>query len=183
MRIHILVFGLTLVAAHVSADPKKAATHRSGGSSSASQKSLWFGPQASFANESDLGVGARALWKVPDHDRLGLITSFDYFFPSGSQGAVTTGAKHWEVNGNVAYHFGRRWRPYVGPGLNMARRSADLSFLGQPPVSTSDTAVGVNVLGGVRRIGNRQRDRQYFAEARYEVKGGEQFLVSAGVLF
>ena len=39
----------------------------------------------------------------------------------------------------------------------------------------------MNVLGGVRRVEGRKR--QYFAEARYELGGGEQFLVTAGVLF
>jgi hypothetical protein len=33
----------------------------------------------------------------------------------------------------------------------------------------------------VRRVDGRKR--QYFAETRYEIGGGEQFLVTAGVLF
>ena len=140
-----------------------------------SDKSLWYGPHASFADDSDLGLGARAPWSFTNRRPVALITSFDYFFPSTPTGLD---AKHWEVNGNMAYHFGRRWRPYVGPGLNLARRTA--TFTGTD-LAGSDTSVGMNVLGGVRRVEGRKR--QYFAEARYELGGGEQFLVTAGVLF
>jgi hypothetical protein len=82
------------------------------------------------------------------------------------------------VNGNMAYQFGRRWKPYVGPGLNLARRTA--AFSGTE-LAGSDTALGLNMLGGVRRVDGRKR--QYFGEARYEIGGGEQFLVTVGVLF
>ncbi len=184
MRLGVLMMALALLAAELAADPRTAKARGSAGGSSSVEKSVWFGPGFSYANDANLGLGARALWSVADHSRLGLITSFDYFFPPGSEtGVVAVSAKHWEVNGNLAYHFGRRWKPYVGPGLNVARRSAQLSYLGQPSGSTSDTALGLNLLGGVRRTGSSRGGRQYFAEARYEVKGGEQFLVSAGVLF
>ena len=183
MRVHVLVtvLGLALLARDVSAQPRRSASRGSTAGQSASQKAVWFGAHASYANESDLGLGARALWSVSGLRRLGVITSLDYFFPSGSEGVVTVNAKHWEVNGNLAYHFGRRWRPYAGPGLNVARRSAELAFLGQPSGSATETALGLNLLGGVRRVNGSKR--QYFAEARYEVGGGEQFVVAAGVLF
>jgi len=176
-----LTLGLALLAVQAAAAPRPPAAHTPDPSARA-EKALWWGAQASYADESDLGLGGRALWSLSPRGRLGLITSFDYFFPSGSEGVVAVDAKHWEVNGNLAYHFGRRWRPYLGPGLNVARRSADLAFLGQQAVSATETAVGLNLLGGVRRVGSGN-GRQYFAEARYEVKGGEQLLVSAGLLF
>jgi len=181
MRVLVLALALAVMATDAVAQTRKAVTTVPSTSGRSSQKSLWLGAHASLANESDLGLGARAVWTVPSQRRLGVITSLDYFFPSGSDGVVAVDSRHWEVNGNLAYHFGRRWRPYVGPGLNLARRSSDLAFLGQPAGSASETALGLNLLGGLRRVDGRKH--QYFAEARYEVKGGEQFLVAAGVLF
>jgi hypothetical protein len=182
MRVDVVltVLGLALMAGEVSAEPRGGARGSTAGAF-ASQKSIRFGAHASYANESDLGVGARALWSVSGLRRLAVVTSFDYFFPSGSEGVVSVDARHWEVNGNFAYHFGSRWRPYAGPGLNLARRSAELAFLGAPSGSARETALGVNLVGGVRRVNGTKR--QYFAEARYEVGGGEQFLLAAGVLF
>ena len=183
MRRHVVVaaIALGLLAANASAQTRHATNRGSSVGVPGSPKSVWFGAHANYANESDLGLGARALWSVSGWRRVGVITSFDYFFPSGSDGVVALNANHWEANGNLAYHFGRRWRPYLGPGLNFARRSAELSYLGQSSGATADNALGLNLLGGVRRVDGRKR--QYFAEARYEVKGGEQFLVAAGVLF
>ena len=184
MRLPLLFAGLALVAAPLSAQTPKPkpksttvapAARTTVQASLSTDKSLWYGPQASFADESDLGLGARAHWNLNTSRPLAVITSFDYFFPSAPAGVD---AKHWEVNGNMAYQFGRRWKPYVGPGLNLARRTADVPVA---DVSASETSLGVNMLGGVRRVDGRKR--QYFAEARYEVGGGEQFLVTAGVLF
>jgi hypothetical protein len=178
MRLPLLVAASVLAAGSLAAEQARTTkptvrTTTTRGSSS--DKALWYGPHASFADESDLGLGARAHWSFTNRRPVALITSFDYFFPSTPTGLD---AKHWEVNSNMAYHFGRRWRPYVGPGLNLARRTA--TFTGTD-LAGSDTSVGMNVLGGVRRVEGRKR--QYFAEARYELGGGEQFLVTAGVLF
>ncbi len=180
MRLPLLFVGLALVAAPLAAEQPKSKTVRPAArttvqGSSLSAKTLWYGPQASFADESDLGLGARAHWSFTDRRPLAVITSFDYFFPSAPSGVD---AKHWEVNGNMAYQFGRRWMPYVGPGRNVARRTA--AFAGTD-LAGSETALGLNMLGGVRRVDGGKR--QYFAEARYEIGGGEQFLVTAGVLF
>jgi opacity protein-like surface antigen len=182
MRFPLLVAASVLAASPVAAEQAKVArpaarttTTTTAARTVSSEKTLWYGPHASFADEADLGLGARAHWSFTPRRPLALITSFDYFFPSAPSGLD---ARHWEVNGNMAYQFGRRWRPYVGPGVNLARRTA--SFAGTD-FSGSDTSLGMNVLGGVRRVEGRKR--QYFAEARYEVGGGEQFLVTAGVLF
>jgi len=190
MRVSLAVLGFVLAAAPLAAEqPKPKATPKPTTTTTrtttvrpttttftaVSDKSLWYGPQASFADEADLGLGARAHWTMKTRLPLALIGTFDYFFPSTEAGVD---ASHWELNSNLAYQFGRRWRPYVGPGLNFAHRSAN--FTGTE-FSGSDSGVGMNVLGGVRRVDGRKR--QYFAEARYEIGGGEQFLVTAGVLF
>ena len=176
MRLPLLSVALVLVALPVAAQQARTTkpTVRTT-VSSYSEKSLWYGPQASFADEADLGLGARAHWSMKGRRPLAVIGTFDYFFPSSPSGLDTN---HWELNGNMAYQFGRRWRPYVGPGLNFARRTA--AFTGTE-FAGSDSALGMNVLGGVRRVDGRKL--QYFAEARYEIGGGEQFLVTAGVLF
>jgi len=103
MRLQVLILGVALLAADASADPPRAAARTSSSGSLTSERSLWFGAHASYADESDLGLGVRALWGPSDLGKLGLITSFDYFFPSGADGVVTVDARHWELNGNLAY--------------------------------------------------------------------------------
>lgn len=61
--------------------------------------------------------------------------------------------------------------PYVGGGLNIAHSSN----------ATSNTELGVNLLGGLRfGIGPVVKG---FSEVRLELSGGEQFVVTFGVLF
>lgn len=148
---------------------------------SGQKAALHFGAQASYGEDSEPGLGARAMWDLPGRP-LTLIGSFDYFFPPKTEGVVSVERRYWELNGNVAYGFGGRLGPYIGTGLNMARGSAELGFLGSPGGSTSETKLGLNVLAGLkpRRLGSRLH---FFGEARYEIKGGEQFVASVGFLF
>lgn len=69
----------------------------------------------------------------------------------------------------------------MGAGLNLARRSATLKFLGRQTGTTTSTDMGANILGGLRF--GRRSGRQFFAEGRWEVKGGEQLVASVGILF
>lgn len=141
-----------------------------------------FGAQASFANDVDLGVGARAQFGLKQiSERLEGIASFDWFFPSGDAGVDWT---YFEINANVAYAFpltgSSTLRPYAGGGLNFARISIDYPDLPFAPGSYSSTDVGLNVLGGAK-FGTGALTP--FAEVRLQLGGGEQFVISGGILF
>jgi hypothetical protein len=139
-----------------------------------------FGLQADFGSDTDFGLGARAVFglrslfpKTP----LDGIVSFDYYFPSGAGGADLT---YWEINGNVGYRIPKvrgNLAPYVGGGLNVAH--ASVSFGG---VSGSDTKVGLNLLGGTT-FGRAASKMKPFVEGRFNLSGGEQFVLTGGVRF
>ena len=169
---------LATLLALLPAAPALAAPRPQGGG----ERSFRLGLQASYADDAEFGVGARALWRLPVEAPLDLIGSFDYFFPPETEGAVTVEAGYWEANGNLAYRLGRRrFRPYLGAGLNVARSRARLTFLGRETGAASDTALGANVLAGLRRV--RASGFDLFVEARFEIKGGEQFVATVGLLF
>jgi hypothetical protein len=142
-----------------------------------------FGPQASFADDVDLGVGARAMFGLKQFsERLEGIASFDWFFPSGGAGVDWT---YFKINANVAYSIplsgSSALRPYAGGGLNIARISIDYPDIPFAPGSVSSTDIGLNVLGG-SKFGSGS-GLTPFAELRIELGGGEQFVISGGILF
>lgn len=136
-----------------------------------------FGGQLSFAEDVDLGVGARITYDLAEiQPGLHAIGTFDYFFPS------TDGLSYLEVNANAGYDLpieDQAFAPYVGGGLNLARASVDIDGIGGS-VSGSNTDLGLNILGGIRYPVSEVTT---FAEVRLEAAGGEQFVLSAGVLF
>lgn len=146
-----------------------------------------FGPQASFGGDSDFGVGVRAeapLSQIVAAEAdsplstMFLIGSFDWFFPDDG-GAEGVSVRYFEVNANVAYPIEvESVNPYVGGGLNIV--NGGVSFDNEAIEDQSNTEIGLNVLGGLKfLLGNMSA----FAEGRIELSGGEQFVLSAGVLF
>ena len=146
----------------------------------AQERPIRFGVQGSWADDADLGVGARVQVGLADfHEGLRGIASFDYFFPDsdGSIGVVDVDVTYWELNANLTYTLKGDLAPYVGTGLNLAHASAGLAAGAVNLGSESETDLGLNLLGGLR-LSNR-----FFAEAKLELGGGENFMVSAGLLF
>lgn len=146
--------------------------------SASSERTLQFGVQGSYGEDTDFGVGGRIIGNIGRFfgmQGIEAIGSFDYFFPDC--GAVD--CSYFEINGNVVYRFPLQqimFSPYVGGGLNVAHGSVDFFGLG----NASDTKFGVNLLGGAKfHIGAIQP----FAEFRFEIEGGEQFVITGGVLF
>jgi len=118
-----------------------------------------FGAQASVADDVDLGLGARVLFSLKQFsERLEGIASFDWFFPDSGAGVDWT---YFELNGNVVY-------------------SIPLSNTSALRPSASDTEIGLNLLGGSKFGSGRITP---FAELRLELGGGEQFVISGGILF
>ena len=136
-------------------------------------------PQVSYADATDLGLGARAYFSVEAlYSGLETQIGFDLFFPDSPEG-VDLG--YFEVNANLVKHFDLESTdavvPYAGGGFNFARSSVERS--GTPFVSdASEVQIGLNLLGGVRI---EVVDVSPFVEARFELSGGEQAVVTGGV--
>lgn len=146
-----------------------------------------FGPQISWGDDSDLGLGARfelplsQLVTATDAESpvndMWIIGSFDYFFPGDEMDGMDL--TYWEINANLAYPFEVEGiRPYAGGGLNIAHAGVDFEDNTFFP-DASETEVGLNVLGGLKFL---LGELDAFAEARIELGGGEQFVLSAGIL-
>lgn len=141
------------------------------------------GVQGSWGDDADLAVGARVIADLSGtRSGISAIASFDYFFPddNGLGDLLGIDLKYWELNGNLVYGFAKTSsvQPYVGAGLNFAHASVkETEFTG---ISVSDSNVGLNILGGLNFGSGRTK---FFAEAKFEAGGGEQFVVTGGIRF
>lgn len=140
-------------------------------------KPFRFGAQIDYGTEVEaIGVGARVEYSlasmVPSLTDFRFVGSFDWFFPDAID--------YFEINAGVATSFpmsGGAMTPYAGAGLNYARASADVPGFG----SVSNSEVGLNIMGGLRF--RPMGSLVPFVEARLELGGGEQFVISGGLLF
>ncbi len=150
---------------------------------------LRFGVQGNYADDFDFGVGARVETSLaslaPENPLVGALrgfAAFDYFFPDCSGlTAVDFDCSYWELHGGakLPLPISETLRTYAGAGLGIARYSISEEDLGGL-VDASSTDLGLNLLGGVEFP---LSGLSSFAEARIELGGGEQFVLSLGVLF
>ena len=141
------------------------------------------GAQGSWGDESHFGVGARLTIGIPTAAvPIAVIGSFDWFFPSQPTGIDLT---YWEANGNVVFLFpirDPRFKPYGGLGLNVARSEAKVDPAVGLPVtqSSEETNLGLNLLmGALLDVGKLKP----YGEARFQIEGGKQLVLTAGVNF
>ena len=140
-----------------------------------------FGAHAIWANDVELGVGARMemdfsnkLSKQPPLSRAFFIGQFDYFLDPCEPADCT----YFEINPSIAVPLNATTlKPYVGAGLNIARMSVDF---GGTIGNQSDTEIGINLLGGLKL---NLSGMDAFTEARLALGGGEQFSIAFGILF
>ena len=176
------LLGSALLLAVVAFVPQQAAGQRRAASRPAASSSDHpsFGVELDWNNDVNIGIGGRGVFPLGSlfpGTPLDGIVSFDYFFPSAPSGAS---AHYWEINGDVAYRFTvprSQVGPYLGGGLNIAHASASAAG-----VSASTTKAGLNLLGGatLKLHGSHLLP---FAEARGELGGGKEFVLTAGVRF
>jgi opacity protein-like surface antigen len=144
------------------------------GADSARAQDFRWGPELSLAEDADFGLGARIEFDF-DGPPLTLIGSFDYFFPDPDD------VDYWELNANLVYNFriadAPSITPYAGGGLNIAHVSIDR---GDSFDDASDTDPGLNILGGVKFDAGPVTP---FVEIKFEIEGGDQFIVTGGLLF
>jgi outer membrane protein X len=163
------------------------------GGASAQEKHLSFGVQANWGSDTDIGIGALARLDLEDvHEGLGVVGSFNYFFP-GTEGAddiegMDVDVKYWELNLNGTYDIQMEgsMTPYVGVGPVLAHASggASAEVAGvEISGSTSESKLGLNILGGIKF--DVSESMKAFVEAKYEVlsEGGSQLVISGGVRF
>jgi len=135
------------------------------------QGQLRLGPQISFGDDTDAGAGIRIEHRFSAAPDWRFAGSFDLFLPDGP-------LEFWEVNVNVLRSFritGSDVAPYAGGGMNLARSSVD------GIANSDDTNLGLNLVGGLRfNTGTRISP---FFELRVELAGGEQAVLTAGILF
>ena len=139
---------------------------------SSSGPNMQFGVQLSWADDAELGVGGRIRhsWRslFPRAPVTGQF-SVDIFFPGND-------IDYLELNYNVVYNFtpasAPRLNPYLGGGLNFARVSVG---------NGNESDIGLNIVGGANfRTSSRVTP---FVEIRLEAGGGEQLVLTGGILF
>ncbi|UCC85243.1 MAG: hypothetical protein JSW46_10150 [Gemmatimonadota bacterium] len=129
------------------------------------------GVHGSWAEDADWGLGGRVAVQLPvDRVPLVLVGSFDWFWPEADEIE-----DYWEINANLVM------RPtleliagYFGIGLNLAHTVAEDPFRAG---TFSETKAGINLVGGLIYDGILTP----YGEVRYEVGGGEQFVVTVGI--
>jgi len=135
--------------------------------------------------DANLGAGARVVWELGlHHEGLSLIGSVDVFQAKTFLSVrdvtgfelFTTGGRYYEGNANATYSWGKeKLNFYVGLGANLANDTLDKDFI----TTVTDNAafdIGGNVLFGAKALNH------IFAEARCEVKGGGQMILTLGLL-
>lgn len=151
------------------------------GATSLSAQSVRVGGQLSFADDADFGVGPRLALELPNlASGLWVAGSFDYFFPDQGLFGTAGDVDYWEINVNLLYDItlsdATNVEPYFGAGLNIARTS----ITDGSGSTNSNSELGLNLVGGLNfpLVGFTP-----FVEVRLEIEGGEQFVISGGILF
>lgn len=101
--------------------------------------------------------------------------TFDYFL-------VDDPLTVWELNGNLMYDLKAVPNLYLGAGVNYVKSSVDDDGLGGACsiVDCSNSDVGLNILGGYKLGAGKAAP---FVQARFELGGGEQLILTGGFRF
>lgn len=135
--------------------------------------------------DANRGLGVRVLWELGlEHEGLGFLGTVDVFEGKATATfldpltleAFSIGGRYWEFNlGAVYARGGRRLKLYVGLGLNVANDTLDKDYI--TTFEDSDALdLGANVLFGGRVL------EHVFVEARGQIRGGGQLIVSVGLI-
>lgn len=136
------------------------------------------GGQLNWADDFDFGIGGRVTLGLPvEQVPLEAVGSFDLFFPD------VENVDYWEINAGVNWLIpvdNPLFTPYAGAGINVAHVSVDVGDIPGFDGSADDTEIGLNVQGGAKYEAGPVTP---FAEVRFELSGGEQFVLTGGVTF
>jgi len=126
-----------------------------------------FGPQISWADDAELGIGGRITGDVnvfENNDALRSLRGIGEFIYYTDD---LFDLIEINLNGALPVRFGDSGTDfYAGGGLNIAN-------------GNSDTEIGINLLGGLNfDLGNLDA----FAEAGIRLNGSEQFVITGGLM-
>ncbi|HKK70288.1 MAG TPA: hypothetical protein VKA86_03660 [Candidatus Krumholzibacteria bacterium] len=150
------------------------------------QTPVSFGGQLNYADDFDLGIGARAVMGTGEFvENTRAMASFDFYFPDDAGSADVS---FWEININGHYMIPIENSPvgvYAGGGLHIYNVSVDFDESEFGPFADSidndDSGVGLNILGGVDFDAGPSVTP--FAELKIELGGAEQFILTGGARF
>lgn len=139
---------------------------------------IGFVAQASYAVDGveEIGIGGGVnfgIGSLTEKYGIKLETTFDYFL-------VEDPAKFWQINGNLLYDMKAVPNLYLGAGMNYSKSSVDLPGTACDIVDCSSSDIGLNILGGYKLGAGKMAP---FVQAKFELGGGEQFIVTAGIRF
>lgn len=127
----------------------------------------------------NVGLGVNA--EFPVMENLTISPSFIYYFPK--ENYLTVDMNWWELNANANYYFvdNQNLGFYGLAGLNYSHVSVDLNTPGSPSIESSDGKFGLNI--GVGSNFNINSKITPFAQAKYVLIDGGQFVIGAGIRF
>ncbi len=137
--------------------------------------------QASYAADAEaFGVGGGLGFPIQESkvgDGIRGQATFDWFvLDKEVSGPVSTRPTYWEFNVNGTYELPKTHGVYVGTGLNYINQTRD----GALYTYAGGTELGVNLIGGFK-LGRGQGAP--FLQARYEIGGGKQWVITGGIEF
>lgn len=142
--------------------------------------------QANYGDDVEFGVGAGlgfGLGSLTANQGIRGEATFDYYFPGGgsSFGSFDADFKYWEINGNLLMDIKSVAGLYIGAGVNYANSSWDFDGCGAfcDNIDNSASDIGLNAIGGYSFGGTKAP----FVQAKIELGGGEQFVVTGGIRF
>lgn len=137
--------------------------------------------QASYGFEVEaIGVGGGIGFPIQESgkgDGIRGQATFDWFMiDKVVSGPLATRPTYWEFNLNGTYELPKSHGVYVGTGLNYTNSTRNGSLY----ANAGGTELGINLIGGLK-FG--RGSGAPFAQARFEVGGGKQLVLTAGVEF
>ncbi|MBP6443312.1 MAG: hypothetical protein KA267_04775 [Gemmatimonadales bacterium] len=137
--------------------------------------------QASYAADMEaFGVGAGLGFPIQESkvgDGIRGQATFDWFFlEKVVSGPLATRPTYWEFNVNGTYELPKTHGIYVGTGLNYTNYTVD----GALYTNAGGTELGLNAIAGLKLGRGRGAP---FAQARYELGGGKQLVLTGGIEF
>lgn len=140
---------------------------------------IGFVVQGSYALDVEAaGVGAGVsfgLGSMTANSGISAEATFDYFFADDP-------LEYWEINGNALYDIRSVRGLYVGAGVNYAKSGYDGGGTDVCDISGVDCTssdIGLNLLSGYKFGGGKGP----FVQARFELGGGEQLVLTGGFRF
>lgn len=144
---------------------------------------MGFVVQGSYGSEVEaLGIGGGVnfgMGSLTAKHGIRAEATFDYFLADDP-------LTYWEINGNLLYDLKSVKNLYLGAGINYAKADVDLG-IGEDlcdafgaDCDTGNSDIGLNILGGFK-LGTGKAAP--FVQARFELGGGEQLVISGGFRF